>query len=349
MAPVEFWTSARSLPGRTAAAALRAEAEGWHGICFTDSQSMSGDVYVALATAAAATSRIRLATGVTNSWTRQPAVTAAAISCVQVESGGRAELGVGRGDSALARLGVAPVAPTRFADFLEHEQAYLSGQAVSLAIGDNRGVGATQDVRDAPTAASLEWYRELGGVAKVPVFAVASGPKVLRIAARLADRVALVLGADADRVRWGIETARQVRPTVPVAAYVSVLPHPDTDTALALARGIAGTYARYSAMHGTVTAPAGGLDPAALRSVATGYELTKHFRSSGHQATTLSQDFVRQFVIAGPSGYCVSRLAELRDLGVDRFHISMTTPDVDPPVTEDIRRRFVAEVMPAFG
>jgi 5,10-methylenetetrahydromethanopterin reductase len=349
VAPAEFWTSVRSLPGQTARQAVLAEVEGWHGVSFTDSQCMSGDVYVALATAAAATSRVRLATGVTNPWTRQPAVTAAAISCVQVESGGRAELGVGRGDSALARLGLAPVAPPQFAEFIGQVQAYLAGRAVPVDIGDARGVRATQEVPDAPAEAALEWYRELDGVAKVPVFVVASGPRVLRIAARVADRVALVLGADVDRIRWGVAAARRERPDVPVSAYLSVVPHPDADIALRCARGIAGTFARYSAMHGRVTAPAGKLDPEALRSVAVGYELTKHFRGSGHQATSLTPEFVRQFVITGPSAYCVSRLAELRDLGIDRFHVSMTTPDVDPALAQDIRRRFVEEVMPAFG
>ncbi len=43
-----------------------------------------------------ATSRLGLGTGVTNPLTRHPAVTAAAIATVQLESGGRAVLGLGR-------------------------------------------------------------------------------------------------------------------------------------------------------------------------------------------------------------------------------------------------------------
>ena len=60
-------------------AARQAEAEGWSGATLGDSQNMSGDTYVALGTAVAATSTIQLATGVTNPCTRHPAVTAAGI------------------------------------------------------------------------------------------------------------------------------------------------------------------------------------------------------------------------------------------------------------------------------
>jgi 5,10-methylenetetrahydromethanopterin reductase len=52
--------------------------------------------------AAGQTTRIRLGTGVTNPFTHHAAVTAFAIATVHAVSGGRATLGIGRGDSALA-------------------------------------------------------------------------------------------------------------------------------------------------------------------------------------------------------------------------------------------------------
>ena len=88
--------------------AQRAEADGFDGWFVVDSQNLAGDCYVALAQAAAATERIQLGTGVTNPFTRHPAVTASAIASVHAASGGRAVLGIGRGDSALAHLGLAP-------------------------------------------------------------------------------------------------------------------------------------------------------------------------------------------------------------------------------------------------
>ena len=91
---LEFWTHARTLPRQVGPAARRAESEGWAGMTLGDSQNRSGDPYVALGTAIAATTTIRMSTGVTNPFTRHPVVTASAILSADIESGGRVELGV---------------------------------------------------------------------------------------------------------------------------------------------------------------------------------------------------------------------------------------------------------------
>lgn len=101
----ELWTLGVASPRGVMRVAQHAEAAGWDGLCVVDSQNLSGDAYVALAMAATVTQRIGLGTGVTNSITRQAAVTASAIASVQRISNGRAVLGIGRGDSALAHLG----------------------------------------------------------------------------------------------------------------------------------------------------------------------------------------------------------------------------------------------------
>src|SRR4051812_39646338 len=102
---VEIWTNGAGLPRAFVHRAQQAEAAGFDGVTIVDSQNLSGDCYVALAAAAGETDRIKLGTGVTNPFTRHAAVTACAISTVHAESGGRAVLGIGRGDSALAHLG----------------------------------------------------------------------------------------------------------------------------------------------------------------------------------------------------------------------------------------------------
>ena len=85
-------------PGRSADTARRLEALGLHTVLFPDSQNLAPEVWGQLMLAAKATTRIRLGPGVTNSITRDPAVTASAALALQVESGGRAVLGIGRGD-----------------------------------------------------------------------------------------------------------------------------------------------------------------------------------------------------------------------------------------------------------
>ena len=67
------------------------------------------------------------------------------------------------------------------------------------------------------------------------------GRGVIAMAARLADRIDLMLGASAKRVAWGMELAREARRSagmrgdIPVAAYVNLVVHDDGELARKLA------------------------------------------------------------------------------------------------------------------
>src|SRR3954463_8700676 len=111
--------------GTVVAQAQRAEQAGWDGITFTDSQNLVGDPFVGIALAAAATERLRFATGVTNAYTRHPAALATVAATVQETSGGRFVLGIGRGDTALFHLGLPPMKVDRFVELTTQLQTYL--------------------------------------------------------------------------------------------------------------------------------------------------------------------------------------------------------------------------------
>ena len=83
----QVWMHGFPVPGRTAHLARQAEDLGFDGLLLADSQNLVGDPFVELGVAAGATSRIGLGTGIVNLVTRHPAVVAAAITSVQVESG----------------------------------------------------------------------------------------------------------------------------------------------------------------------------------------------------------------------------------------------------------------------
>src|SRR3954467_8836303 len=157
----EFWTTGVALPRLAARFAARAEEEGWDGMVFPDSQNLAGDVYVGLAFASAATERIKLGTGVTNPFTRHPAVTASAISTLQAESGGRMVLGIGRGDSSLAHLGYAPASLAVFRRYLERLQAYLRGEEVPFDPGGGAQPASVDHLALAasPESSQLHWLR----------------------------------------------------------------------------------------------------------------------------------------------------------------------------------------------
>jgi 5,10-methylenetetrahydromethanopterin reductase len=188
---VELWTSGVGLPHSTVRQAKQAEDEGWDGLGLVDSQNLAGDPYVELALAAGATTTLQLATAVTNPVTRHPAVAATAIATVQGESGGRAVLGIGRGDSALAHLGLAPAPVAVFERYLARLQGYLRGEEVDFDV-ETDGGGQVQSssalgMAGGPTSSRLRWLRPTQP--KVPVDVAATGPKVIGAGARHAERV----------------------------------------------------------------------------------------------------------------------------------------------------------------
>lgn len=237
---IEFWTNGAGMPSAFVRRAQRAEAAGFDGITIVDSQNLSGDCYIALAMAASATTRIKLGTGVTNPFTRHPVVTAGAIATVQAVSEGRAHLGIGRGDSALAHLGYAPASPRTLAGYLRSLQGYLAGDEVPF---DEAGDLARLHLANQPTSSRIGWIRP-GRYPKVTVDVTATGPKVIAIGATLGDMVSFAVGADPARVRWGIDTARSARCTagldpdaLRLSAYVNVVVHDDPETARRLGEG----------------------------------------------------------------------------------------------------------------
>ena len=340
---MELWTGIRPVPGRARRLAQALEEEGWDGISFTDSQCLSGDVFVAMTAAAMTTIQIKLATGVTNPATRHPTVTAAAIASVNIEADGRASLGLGRGDSALSNIGAAPASMATLTDYLRRVRALLSGAEVSFADEGMPAIDERLPHKNRPRASRLHWLPGVQVRPPVPVSLVSSGPQGIMVGAEFADRVTLAVGADPARVRWAVQTVRAVNPHIPIAAYVNVVVDDDVDRAWRSARGRVAVFARFAAMRGAAQGPGQEKDLATMQRVAAGYELTRHSSAVASHNDVLTEDFCRTFAVIGPPGHCVARLRELAELGVDRLHI--VGPNTSPQ-RQQSRRRFVREVMP---
>src|SRR5262245_32159669 len=96
-----------------------AERLGFESVWLGDSQLIWRDLYVMLGAAAATTSRVALATGVTNPVTRHATVTAGAVVSLQELSGGRMILGAGVGFTSLGMLGRRPVTRAELHRFVQ--------------------------------------------------------------------------------------------------------------------------------------------------------------------------------------------------------------------------------------
>lgn len=326
-------------PRRAAELARTFEALGFATLLLPDSQNLAPEVWQQLALAAQATSRIRLGPGVTNPVTRDPALTACAALTLQVESGGRAVLGLGRGDSAVQRIGKPTV---RLADFERHVvmlQGYLAGAEV-----DRDGFPSR-----------LEWLARVDAP-KVPLEIAATGPKVIALAARHAERIAFAVGADPAHLGWALDTARAAARaagrdpvTIRYGAFVNCVVHPDRAAARAAMRGTVATFARFSSIAG---APLDHLPPP-LRDAATtmrrSYDMREHTQVAAAHTQALEDAFLDWYGIAGPVDLARERLARLAALGLDFCHVVPGSFDTPRDVLRESLRLLATEVVPALG
>jgi len=332
---VDFWLGTFPVAGHSAELATLAEHDGWDGLAFTDSQNLAGDAFAALAIAAHCSQRLTLATGATNPATRHPAVLAAAIATIQVESQGRAWLGIARGDSAMAYIGRKPLPLDQFGVAIEQIQTYLRGESV-----DCDGF-----------ASRIEW---LGGerLPRVPMSVAATGPKVIRLAARVADAITFSVGADPARLKASIDLARQTRSETGLAplrlgAYLNCVAHPDIRVAREQVKGRLGTYARFSTMDRQVLNSLSAEDRLVGEELVSTYDMRSHSASGARHEAALADEFVDRFGIVGPSARVAERLAELVALGLDHVVVVGHSRNTPRDVFAEASRRFCDEVIPA--
>jgi alkanesulfonate monooxygenase SsuD/methylene tetrahydromethanopterin reductase-like flavin-dependent oxidoreductase (luciferase family) len=172
---------------RSIALTRQAEEAGFGYGWIFDSHVLWRDPYPLLTLMAVNTKRMRLGTCVTNPATRDPSVTASSLATLNEVSGGRMDLGIGRGDSARRVMGKSPTTLARLEE------------AVSLI----RDLVEGRTVNDEGTDLHFTWTRG----DKLPVWVAGYGPKALELTARVADGVILQL-ADPDLVRWFVSQLR---------------------------------------------------------------------------------------------------------------------------------------------
>jgi len=352
----EIWRAGGSNTRFDEAAIAALEAEGWDGQMFMDSQSLSADPWVMMGAWAHASQRLLLSPGVTNPLTRNLAVTAASAASLQMVSKGRSVLGIGRGDSALAYLGMAPVPVARFERALIALQALLSGEEVSFEETGDRGGGPSVhslSLGARPEGARLRWLAD-AGLPKVPLDVAATGPKVIAMAARLAERVTFSVGADLARVNWALDLARAARaeasnPAPSYGVQVVVVCHSNDATAMEVAMRMAPPLARFQVMQGDAKGPGEGDATGSFKAIREGYDMTKH--GGIHEKTRLthgelSPEFVRDFAVVGTPDACIEKLLALRQSGIDRFVV--VGPGFYPPDWGEDAGLFAREVLPVI-
>ena len=117
---------------RTINLTRQAEAAGFEYGWLFDTHVLFRDPYPLLTLMAQATTTMRLGTCVTNPATREPTVTASSLAVLGELSGGRMDLGIGRGDSALRVLGKAPTTMKDLEQAVHIIRALVEGRSIEF-------------------------------------------------------------------------------------------------------------------------------------------------------------------------------------------------------------------------
>ncbi len=175
-------------PKRTVALCKQAEVAGFDYAWFYDSHILWRSPYVTMAMCMEHTDHMHFGPCVTNPGVRDWSVAASLFATLGIQSNGRFEIGLGRGDSSLRVMGKKPNSVARMEEFTHKVKAMVRGEAVQYD--------------DAPAEVQLPWAEGYD----LPVWVAAYGPKALEAAGRTGDGLVIQLG-DPQLASWFLNQA----------------------------------------------------------------------------------------------------------------------------------------------
>jgi len=315
--------------GRTLALTRQAEAAGFdHGWLF-DSHVLWRDPYPLLTLMAEATERLRLGTCVTNPATREPSVTASALAVLDELSGGRMDLGIGRGDSARRVLGKPPTTMATLEEAIVVIRDLVEGRATTYE----------------GTEIALPWT----GRWKLPVWVAGYGPMALAMTGRIADGVILQL-ADPDLIRWFVEQVRAAeiaagRPAHSVRIQAAAPAHVgDRESCRARTRWFPALVSNH-VVDLVNKYPRERLPDALTGYIRdrTGYDYLHHAEVGSSNAGFVGDEVTDRFCVLGSVDEHLAKLHELAAAGVDQFNIYLMNGD-----EESVLDAYGREIIPAM-
>ncbi len=318
------------LPNRPVEACLRlgrrAEELGYAGIWMADSHTVMRDAYGLLAVLATQTRTLKLASGITPTVTRHPAVLANSWATLQELSRGRALCGLGVGESAVRNLGLRPERLAAFEKKLQCIGALLRGEAVVYNGHE----------------LCIAWPTR-----PVPLIVAASGPKSLQLAGRLADGVLFQVGADPglvnyalDNIRRGCDTVGRNFNDIQLYMRIGVAVADDPAQARHAMRGYAAVAANTIAR----TVPPEYLDQELRLNLArlkAHYRYRDHGRNDALHSDLLTERIIAAVAVATTPNEAAARFQALTALGVHRFVWPAGMADPEP-----FLQTFAEHVMP---
>jgi probable F420-dependent oxidoreductase len=305
------------------------EAAGFDYAWLFDSHVLWREPYPLLTLMAEHTSRLRLGTCVTNPGTREPSVTASALATLDELSGGRMDLGIGRGDSARRVLGKPPITLAHTEEAIRVIRELVEGRPIVYE----------------GTELVLPW----SGRWTLPIWVAGYGPMALSMAGRVADGLILQL-ADPDLIAWFVAQLRDAlaaasRPAnairVQSAAPLHIGPRD-------LGRDRTRWFPALVSNHvvDLVNKYPREQLPEALTGYTTdrtGYDYHHHAEVGSSNAGFVGDEVTDRFCVLGDTAEILEKLRVLESVGVDQFNVYLMNGD-----EREQMERIGAEIIPAF-
>jgi 5,10-methylenetetrahydromethanopterin reductase len=317
--------------------AIEAEALGCRSVWVNDDR-LQKDVFTVLAAIAQATQELRLGPGVTNPYSRHPALLATAIATLDELAGGRAVLGLGAGGTNHRALGVERRAPaSSLREAVTIVRGLLAGERVTV---DGKVMHAYEAQLDfVPPRPDL------------PIYIGARGPKVLEVAGELADGV--IVGNIAstegwsyalDHVEAGCRRAGREPADVELTAWVACAVCEDAAAAIDAVRPMVAT----SLTTSRPILPELGIElPPAFATVMERHDWTPSRAAVHEGAPEVPPELVRRFAIAGTAADCRAHVEMLLDAVPRLSELAIIPFSVAEQRDIDVVRAFCRQVMPA--
>ena len=307
----------------------QAEAAGFEYSWIFDSHVLWMEPYPLMTLIAANTKRMRIGTCVTNPATRDLTVTASLFATLNLISGGRMELGIGRGDSSRRVMGKKPV----------------SWSHLEAAVKEFRDLTSGNEVMHEGQPTRLTW-------AKVPprVWIAGYGPKVLHMAGRVADGIILQF-ADPALVEWclgfvkdGARSAGRDFESIEVMAASPVWVSDDLTAGRERVRWFPALVSNH--VIDLIRQYKPEELPASLTSYVQdrgAYDYLHHCEVGSDNADFVSDEVIDRFCLLGNAEAHRGKLRELVAAGVTQFNIYLMGGD-----EEQILKTYAQEVVPEF-
>jgi len=307
----------------------RAERAGFEYGWMFDSHVLWMEPYPLLTMMATNTQRMRLGTCVTNPATRDMTVTASLFATLNLISGGRMELGIGRGDSSRRVMGKKPV----------------SWSQLEAAVKEFRDLTSGKEVEHDGQPTRLTWAK------KPPrVWVAGYGPKVLHMAGRVADGIILQF-ADPALIEWcmsfvneGAKAAGRDPGTIEVMAAAPVWVSDDLNVGRDRVRWFPALVSNH-VMDLIRQYKPEDLPPALTSYVQDRghYDYQHHCVVGSDNAEFVSDEVIDRFCLLGNAEAHRKKLRELAAAGVTQFNIYLMCGD-----EEQTLELYERDVMPEF-